>query len=152
MLNLGRDKCPRLDVIAAVNVSLPRIQVVQRLFMAAEVDDLVSVVDTSKRTLQRLFNRYVGVSAKWVIQRYRLHEAIEEIGRGHRVDWVRLAIELGYFDQAHFIKDFKRFAGRTPHEYARGLENRKPEGKTGIAKPARRSGPVFVMDVHFRRT
>ncbi len=92
-----------------------------------KVDDLAPVVDMSKRTLQRLFRRYVGVSAKWVIQRYRLHEAIEEIGRGHPVDWARLAIDLGYFDQAHFIKDFKRFAGRTPHEYARGLGNRKPD-------------------------
>ncbi len=43
------------------------------------------------------------------------------------VEWARLAIDLGYFDQAHFIKDFKRFAGRTPHEYARGLGNRKPD-------------------------
>ena len=89
-----------------------------------KVDDLAPVVDMSKRTLQRLFRRYVGVSAKWVIQRYRLHEAIEAIARGRQVDWARLAIDLGYFDQAHFIKDFKRFAGRTPDEYARGLANR----------------------------
>ncbi len=92
-----------------------------------KVEDLAPVVDMSKRTLQRLFRRYVGVSAKWVIQRYRLHEAIEEIGRGRPVDWARLAIDLGNFAPAHFIKDFKRFAGRTPHEYVRGLGNRKPD-------------------------
>lgn len=92
-----------------------------------KVDDLALVVDMSKWTLQRLFRRYVGVSAKWVIQRYRLHEAIEEIGCGRPVDWARLALDLGYFDQAHFIKDFKRFAGRTPDEYARGLGNRKAD-------------------------
>lgn len=86
-----------------------------------KVDDLIPGVGMSKRTLQRLFRRYVGVSVKWVIQRYRMHEAIEQIGRGHPVDWARLAINLGYFDQAHFIKDFKRFAGRTPDEYARSL-------------------------------
>lgn len=92
-----------------------------------KVDDLAQIVNVSKWTLQRLFRRYVGVSAKWVIQRYRLHEAIEEIGRGRPVDWAGLAIDLGYFDQAHFIKDFKRFAGRTPDEYARKLENRIPD-------------------------
>ena len=92
-----------------------------------KVDDLALVVDMTKWTLQRLFRRYVGVSAKWVIQRYRLHEAIEKMGHGHPVNWARLAIDLGYFDQAHFIKDFKRFTGRTPHEYVRGLENRKPD-------------------------
>ena len=86
-----------------------------------KVDQLALAADMSKWTLQRLFRRYVGVSAKWVIQRYRLHEAIEEIGRGRPVDWARLAIDLGYFDQAHFIKDFKRFTGRTPDAYSRGI-------------------------------
>ena len=87
----------------------------------SKVDDLVPVVDMSKRTLQRLFRRYVGVSPKWVIQRYRLHEAIEEIGRCRPADWAKLALDLGYFDQAHFSKHFKRFVGRSPHEYARCL-------------------------------
>lgn len=89
-----------------------------------KVDDLVSVVDMSKRTLQRLFQRYVGVSPKWVIQRYRLHEAIVEIERGNPVDWKRLSLDLGYFDQAHFIKYFKTLVGRSPNEYARWLEKR----------------------------
>ena len=33
-------------------------------------------------------------------------------------DWPRLALELGYFDQAHFIKAFKAAIGRSPAEYA----------------------------------
>ena len=53
-----------------------------------------------KRHLQRLFNRYVGVSPKWVIQRYRLHEVLEQIKRDETVDWAELAQDLGYFDQA----------------------------------------------------
>lgn len=70
------------------------------------------------RTLQRLFARYVGVSPKWVIQRYRLHEALARVDAGEIVDWAALALDLGYFDQAHFIKDFKAMVGRTPAEYA----------------------------------
>lgn len=85
-----------------------------------KVDDVVKRMDTSKRTLQRLFSQYVGVSPKWVIQRYRLHEAAEQVAGGV-VDWPRLALELGYFDQAHFIKDFKAMIGRSPAEYARQL-------------------------------
>lgn len=72
-----------------------------------------------KRTLQRLFNDYVGIGPKWVINRYRLHEAIERLAEGGAVDWARLALELGYFDQAHFIRDFKALVGRSPAEYAR---------------------------------
>jgi AraC-like DNA-binding protein len=83
------------------------------------VDDVVNCLHLSKRTLQRLFSLYVGVSPKWVIKRYRLHEAAEQLDRGGVVDWPRLALELGYFDQAHFIKDFKSIVGKTPMEYAR---------------------------------
>ena len=59
------------------------------------------------------------MSPKWVIRRYRLHEALERVNAGHRVDWAALAAELGYFDQAHFIRDFKALVGRTPAEYGR---------------------------------
>jgi AraC-like DNA-binding protein len=56
-----------------------------------------------------------------VIKRYRLHEAAEQLAAGEVVDWPRLALDLGYFDQAHFIKDFKTIVGRTPAEYAKNL-------------------------------
>ena len=72
----------------------------------------------SPRTLQRLFRRYVGVSPKWVLQRYRLHEAAERIAEGRDGDWAATALELGYFDQAHFIRDFKALVGASPAQYA----------------------------------
>lgn len=71
------------------------------------------------RTLQRLFNEYVGVGPKWVINRYRLHEAVERLEHGQPVDWADFAVALGYFDQAHVIRDFKAMTGRTPAQYAR---------------------------------
>ena len=40
---------------------------------------------------------------------------------GEITSWTKLALELGYFDQAHFIKDFKMVVGQTPAEYARNL-------------------------------
>jgi AraC-like DNA-binding protein len=71
----------------------------------------------STRTLQRLFRRHVGVGPKWVLRRYRLHEAAEQIAAGERSDWTRLALDLGYFDHAHFIRDFRAVVGRSPAEY-----------------------------------
>jgi AraC-like DNA-binding protein len=82
------------------------------------VEDLTARLGISARTLQRLFRRYVGVGPKWVLQRYRLHEAAERIADGRCSDWAALALELGYFDQAHFIKDFKALVGHSPAEYA----------------------------------
>ncbi|MDQ2887462.1 MAG: AraC family transcriptional regulator [Chloroflexota bacterium] len=83
------------------------------------VDDVVEQLALNKRTLQRLFNQYVGVGPKWVIKRYRLHEVAERLAAHEGGDCTKLAQDLGYFDQAHFIKDFKTVVGKTPSEYAR---------------------------------
>lgn len=92
------------------------------------VDDILALCegcagDTSKRTLQRLFSEYIGVGPKRVIRRFRLHEAAGRIDAsrdaGSAIDWPRIAQELGYSDQTHFIKDFKALIGKTPAEYGR---------------------------------
>ena len=77
------------------------------------------MIRMSRRTLQRLFSEYIGVGPKWVIRRFRLHEAAGRIDAGGAVDWARLALELGYSDQTHFIKDFKAIVGQTPTAYVR---------------------------------
>ncbi|MGW7519023.1 DUF6597 domain-containing transcriptional factor [Streptomyces sp. NPDC054796] len=71
------------------------------------------------RGMQRLFAEHVGVSPKWVILRYRLHEALERASAGPGADWARLAAELGYSDQAHLVRDFTATVGVTPAAYAR---------------------------------
>lgn len=81
------------------------------------VDGVANHVDITVRTLQRLFSRYIGVSPKWVIKRYRLHEAAEQLEAGAAANWAELAMELGYYDQAHFIKDFKAIVGKSPADY-----------------------------------
>ena len=83
------------------------------------VQDLVDRYDTDRRTLQRLFARYVGVNPKWVIQRYRLHEAAEQLAASATTNQSELALSLGYSDQAHFIRDFKAIVGVSPAAYAR---------------------------------
>lgn len=85
------------------------------------VDDVVDQLNIPKRTLQRLFSQYVGVSPKWVIKRYRLHEAADQLAGKQVEDITRMALELGYFDQAHFIKDFKTLIGQPPAAYVRQL-------------------------------
>ncbi|MDO8213796.1 helix-turn-helix domain-containing protein [Conexibacter sp. CPCC 206217] len=82
------------------------------------VDQLAARCHVSTRTLQRLFHEYVGVSPKWVVQRHRLQTAAERIAEQPALDLAGLAVDLGYFDQAHFIKEFKGVIGRTPAEYA----------------------------------
>jgi AraC-like DNA-binding protein len=59
------------------------------------------------------------VGPKWVINRYRLHEAVERLQEGAQINFSELAMELGYFDQAHFIRDFRKLVGCTPVAFAR---------------------------------
>jgi AraC-like DNA-binding protein len=82
------------------------------------VDALAERAGVSARTLQRLFDEYVGVPPKWVVRRFRVQEAAERVKDGARVDWAALAADLGYADQAHLVHDFKAQVGRTPTDYA----------------------------------
>jgi AraC-like DNA-binding protein len=84
------------------------------------VAQLVEASGVGARTLQRLFADHVGVGPKWVIRRYRLHEAAaaaESAGCG--LDVAALAATLGYADQAHLTRDFTAMVGEPPARYAR---------------------------------
>jgi AraC-like DNA-binding protein len=97
---------------------------------ALKVDDVARRWGLSVRTLQRLFREYVGVGPKWVIKRYRLHEAVERAAAPD-VTWPDVARDLGYADQAHLIHDFTTIVGRSPATYAR-------EATRGAGPPAQR--------------
>jgi AraC-like DNA-binding protein len=90
------------------------------------VQHLVAHLNTSERAIQRLFRRYVGASPRWVIKRYRIYEALEQLSRGRLPEFATLAQDLGYFDQAHFINDFKKLVGCAPQEYASPVRGRPP--------------------------
>jgi AraC-like DNA-binding protein len=74
----------------------------------------------TERTLQRLTARRIGLPPKWLIQRRRLHEAVERLAEAEadRHDLARVAADLGYSDQAHFGRDFRTVTGLTPGEFA----------------------------------
>lgn len=82
------------------------------------VDHVANRFGVSVRTLQRIFHRYVGVGPKWMIRRYRLHDVAELLAGGTVRDQAALAVELGWFDQAHFTRDFSTLIGVSPTEYA----------------------------------
>ena len=81
------------------------------------VDQIAEHFAMNVRQMERLFREYVGVTPKWVIQRYRLIESAERIAAGDVADFAGLALDLGYADQAHFIRDFRATIGVTPGAY-----------------------------------
>ncbi|MFE5945264.1 DUF6597 domain-containing transcriptional factor [Streptomyces sp. NPDC056480] len=89
-----------------------------------KVAQLVAATGLSARSLQRLFASHVGVGPKWVILRYRIHEALERAESADAAggpDWAALAAELGYSDQAHLVREFTATIGVPPTAYARGV-------------------------------
>jgi AraC-like DNA-binding protein len=81
------------------------------------VDQVAALGGMSARTLQRLFASFVGVSPKAVLARYRLQDAAAAIDAGAVGDLASLAASLGWFDQAHFSRDFRSVVGMTPSAY-----------------------------------
>ena len=82
------------------------------------VSEVGEVSGLTMRALQRLFREYVGVSPKWVVSRFRLQEAAEQLkDQGQTI--ASVAAGLGYFDQAHFVRDFKACVGCSPLDYRR---------------------------------
>ena len=80
------------------------------------VAELAEHVGLSERSLQRLVEQRIGLSPKWLIQRRRLHDAVEALKAGE-VSLADTAARLGYADQAHFTHDFRTVTGMTPGEY-----------------------------------
>jgi AraC-like DNA-binding protein len=90
------------------------------------VEDAAAASGLDVRALQRCFQTYVGVGPKWVIRRYRLLEAAEQLAAKGPPTLAALAVSLGHADQAHFGRDFKRAIGQTPRAFmqTRGLAPR----------------------------
>ncbi|WP_233608589.1 AraC family transcriptional regulator [Nocardia stercoris] len=100
------------------------------------VDQVTERFGIPIRTLQRLFRRYVGVGPKWVLRRYRLLDGAQLLAAGRTADLATLALELGYFDQAHFSREFAREIGTAPLEYARTAESAASGSAGGSASSA----------------
>lgn len=103
---------PGYDLVLAVVASMLEDRSLVR------VDQVTRLHGVSARTLQRLFRHYVGMSPKWVLTRYRLHDAASRLEREEGVPIGAVAADAGYFDQAHFCHEFKALLGLTPAEYA----------------------------------
>jgi AraC-like DNA-binding protein len=114
---LGARLSPLVEEVARVRDLVERMAVDRSLL---RVEDAAAILGAPARTLQRRFRRDVGVGPKWVIRRYRLHEAAEQLKGPDPPPLAGLAAALGYADQAHFARDFKAVVGRTPAAFVDG--------------------------------
>ncbi|MFO0685346.1 MAG: helix-turn-helix domain-containing protein [Sandaracinus sp.] len=104
----------------------------ERTIGRAEV--LAAKVGVTVRTLERRMRALVGFTPKQLLRRYRLQEAAARLEAGDAVDHAALAQELGYSDQAHFVRDFGAAVGRPPARYARAQERAAKERVSARAR------------------
>lgn len=82
-----------------------------------QIDTLCQKLGVSYKWLERNFNKYLGMSPKEYARLQRFLRAYLTMSKTFKHDMLSIAIECGYYDQNHFIKDFKRFTGQTPAYY-----------------------------------
>lgn len=78
---------------------------------------LSSALEYSPRQFIDRFRAEVGLSPKTMARVLRFNSVIERIETATHVRWADLALECGYYDQSHFVREFREFAGSTPSEF-----------------------------------
>ncbi|SFD53008.1 helix-turn-helix domain-containing protein [Pseudoalteromonas denitrificans] len=81
------------------------------------INQITHEFSITKRTLQRLFETHIGQPPKWVIERYRMMDALDKLNTSNKVSLTELSHQLGYFDLAHFSKAFTTLMGTPPSHY-----------------------------------
>lgn len=85
------------------------------------INELSCRLLVSERSLRRMFHEYIGISPKTLCRITRLQSVINNCMDDKQLNFLIAAYDNGYFDQSHFIKDFKEFCGYTPGQYKKSF-------------------------------
>ena len=81
------------------------------------IGEMIGKVGLSPRRFVQVFTEEVGVTPKLFCRIRRFQQVLRRIQKERRVEWVDVATDCGYYDQAHFIRDFRAFSGLNPSSY-----------------------------------
>jgi AraC-like DNA-binding protein len=109
-LILGRVQAAR-DLPPWLAVAWERIE---RSAGAIQVSELVAQIGYSRKHLAAVFGAQIGMTPKALARLVRFQRALEALRSGPVRDLAQLSVDLGYFDQAHFTREFRGFSGLTP--------------------------------------
>lgn len=85
---------------------------------------------TTPKTLERKFSHYIGKSTKQVIKLMRFQDVLSDFKPSRIMNLSEFAHQKGYFDQSHFIHDFKSYTGYTPKEFAQKYPDYNKDGES----------------------
>jgi AraC-like DNA-binding protein len=103
-----------LELHPAVTYALNKFQEVAQ---STTISQVVNQTGFSARRFIQIFNESVGLTPKLFCRVLRFQEVLRLINGGQEIDLPEIALNCGYFDQAHFIHDFQGFSGLSPNAY-----------------------------------
>jgi len=98
----------------AVSFALQKFHGVHHTRAVSEVTEQIGL--SSRRFIQ-VFSEEVGLTPKLFCRVQRFQDVLHLVEKGQQVEWTQIALNCGYFDQAHFIHDFRAFSGLNPRAY-----------------------------------
>ena len=93
------------------------INVVSQTRGTISIENLASETCLSRRQFERKFLEFIGITPKKYLKTIRFQFSLYLKGRNEKLNITDLAHEIGYYDQAHFINEFKLLTGITPKQY-----------------------------------
>lgn len=103
-----------LELHPAVTFALGQFRSVRH---GGRIDAVSEQIGISARRFIELFHRQVGLTPKVFCRVRRFQRVLRAVHGKNEVDWAQVALECGYYDQPHFIHDFRSFSGFTPNAY-----------------------------------
>ncbi|MGD6777268.1 AraC family transcriptional regulator [Sutcliffiella horikoshii] len=108
--NLDHDKVKQLKLMEEITRQL-------NLRPEQPISQLADRMGVSQRHLGRVCHDYMGVTPKLLARIFRFEKSFSHLYSQKEEEDFKALIDLGFYDQSHFIKEFKRFSGMTPAEY-----------------------------------
>jgi AraC-like DNA-binding protein len=93
------------------------VELVRRAWGQKRIDSLAGDLNVSARRLERHFLEHVGITPKLFSRLVRFDRAVRDLAARGQTPWSQFALAHGFSDQAHFINEFREFAGVTPLEF-----------------------------------
>jgi len=104
----------RLTHRPADGITDPAVTSILNLGGRTSVDEVAGQIGVTPRHLERRFRETVGLPPKLLARIVRFSRAFERVKADSRICWSQMALDSGFCDQAHFIREFRHFSGRAP--------------------------------------